>query len=83
MTSRLHVGRPKAEIKQNFKILTRGADSDMVRRILSAAIIGTPDECIKKLEAFANTKLNYIILMSNDTLKDVERFGKKVMSSFI
>lgn len=77
MTSRLCVGRPEAEIEQSFKMLIREADSDVVRRILSAAIIGTPDECIKKLEAFASTKLNYIIPMSNDTLRDIERIWKR------
>jgi len=82
MTSRLHVGRPKAEIEHNFKRHIREADPDVVRRILSAAIIGTPDECIKKLEAFANTRLDYIILMPYHTLKDVERFGREVMPSF-
>ena len=82
MNSRLQVGRPKAEIEQNFKELARGMDPGLVKRVLSAAIIGTPDECIEKLEAFTNTKLDYIILMSNNTLKDIERFGKEVMPSF-
>jgi len=81
MTSRSHVGRPKAEIEQNFKRLIREVDPDVVRRILSAAIIGIPDECIKRLEAFANARLDYIILMPYYTLKDVEKFGREIMPS--
>mgnify|MGYP001773256737 CR=1 FL=1 len=82
MNSRLDMGGSKSIIEQKFKDLAKGLSKDQLNRILSGAIIGTPGECIKKLEEYETTKLDYIILMSNNTLRDIENFGKAVLPSF-
>ncbi len=82
MNSRFEVGESKAKVEEKFKKLVPTLTRPQLDRILDSAVVGSVDECIKKIEKFTDTKLNYLILQSNNTLKDLERFGKEILPSF-
>ena len=71
----LEIQKPKVEEK--FKSFSKTLDKSQLNRVLDSSVIGSVDDCIRKIEDFMDAGLNYLIFQSNNTLKDLEKSLEK------
>jgi FMNH2-dependent dimethyl sulfone monooxygenase len=82
MNSRFEVGGSRENIAEKMRKLASQLGKPQVERIVRGAVIGSIRECVNRIEELKEAGLTHLILQSNQTLKDLEIFGREILPSF-
>ena len=78
------VGKTRDEVKEKvarLKMAARGGETTL-EEYLSKNIVGTPDECIQKIQRYADFGVRHFIISMRTLRDDQKLFAEEIMKSF-